>query len=628
MKISIIIDDDSRVVLTLAETQLENHQKLQILTWFKKDGNSLVSENVINLEKVIQYFDKEGIEYELSNKAQNYIDQHAKQIKNQAIIFSSALDFKQGKFDRRDLNEFSDSLGHMVKRKLKDHQVKSTYHLNLVGNGANFSVPGSGKTTVVLTYFQKLRLEKKVNTLFVVGPPACFYPWQDEYKEVLGETPKVKILSGLNKDGRQSVYADTYKPNDLYLITFQTLLNDTHYIKEFLSSPHVNALLVIDEAHYMKRINGNWASAVLNIAKSAPYRCALTGTPIPRSYNDLLNLMEFLWPNDSPITSQDKARLEIYEENGDFESAAKLLEPKIGPLFYRVRKSDLGLKPQIFHEPTKIKMNKYERKLYEAIVNKIRDYGKDDYLKNIDLVTQLRRGRMIRTRQSLSYTRLLASALKGYSEDMFSDESQLKDILLNYDDLEVPAKIEALLSKVRNLNKSNQKVVIWSNFIGTIDLIMKHLKKEGLYSKKITGSVPVEREKFSSEETRERIRDEFVDPGSGLDILIANPAACAESISLHKTCHHAMYYDLSYNLAQYLQSLDRIHRVGASEKISAYYDFLTYENTIDEDIINNLALKAEKMAKIIDQDYRIYSLDMSDVSGDEEAYERLFTKPN
>jgi len=626
MKISINIDDDSRVVLILGEIQLENHQRLQILSWFKKDGSSLVSDNLMNLEKVTQYFDKEAIGYELSQKAQSYIDQHSKEIQNQSILFSTALDFKHGKFNRKDLAEFSDLLGHIVKRKLKDHQVKSTYHLNLVGNGANFSVPGSGKTTVVLTYFQKLRLEKKVNTLFVVGPPACFYPWQDEYKEVLGEPPKVKILSGLNKDDRKSVYSDTYKPRDLYLITFQTLLNDTQYVKEFLSSPHVNALLVIDEAHYMKRVNGNWANAVLNIAKAAPYRCALTGTPIPRSYNDLLNLMEFLWPNDSPITSQDKARLEIFEENDNFEDAAKLLEPKIGPLFYRVRKEELGLKPQIFHNPTKIKMNKYERKLYEAIVNKIRDYGRDDYLKNIDLVAQLRRGRMIRARQSLSYTRLLTSALKDYSEKMFSDDSELKEILLNYDELEVPAKIEALLSKVRTLRESNQKVVIWSNFIGTIDLIMKQLKNEGFYSKKITGSVPVEREKFSSEETREKIRDEFVDPDSGLDILIANPAACAESISLHKTCHHAIYYDLSYNLAQYLQSLDRIHRVGASEKVSAYYDFLTYENTIDEDIIDNLARKAEKMAKIIDQDYRIYSLDMTDVSGDEEAYERLFTK--
>jgi SNF2 family DNA or RNA helicase len=367
---------------------------------------------------------------------------------------------------------------------------------------------------------------------------------------------------------------------------------------------------VIDEAHYMKRLDGNWANAVLNIAQVATYRCALTGTPIPRSYMDLLNLMEFLWLDKNPISSTDKARLQIYEENKDFESASKLLDPKIGPLFYRVRKRDLRLKPPVFHEPTLVKMNKNERVIYNAIVNKIRSYSQEDYLKNIDLVMKLRRGRMVRARQSLSYSRLLISALDDYKEDLLEEDSELKKLLIDYDNIEKPAKIEVLVRMVKDLQKRGEKVVIWSNFIGTIDLIIKTF----------------EREKLIDEETREKIRDEFVDPNSGLDILVANPAACAESISLHKTCHHAIYYDLSYNLAQYLQSLDRIHRVGASEKFSAYYDFLIYEDTIDEDILDNLNKKAEKMYRLIDKDYRIYSLDMSAANEDGEAYGRIFSK--
>ena len=107
-------------------------------------------------------------------------------------------------------------------------------------------------------------------------------------------------------------------------------------------------------------------------------------------------------------------------------------------------------------------------------------------------------------------------------------------------------------------------------------------------------------------------------------MLIANPAACAESISLHKTCFHAIYYDLSYNCAQYLQSLDRIHRVGGSEKNQANYYFLQYENTIDQDIKNNLDKKAQKMYEIIDQDFDIYSLDMFGEEDDLHAYDRLF----
>ena len=93
---------------------------------------------------------------------------------------------------------------------------------------------------------------------------------------------------------------------------------------------------------------------------------------------------------------------------------------------------------------------------------------------------------------------------------------------------------------------------------------------------------------------------------------------------MHKTCFHAIYYDLSYNCAQYLQSLDRIHRVGGSEKRRAHYHFLQYENTIDTDIKQNLDLKATKMYKVIEQDYNMFSLEMFGDDDDTQAYERLF----
>jgi len=110
-----------------------------------------------------------------------------------------------------------------------------------------------------------------------------------------------------------------------------------------------------------------------------------------------------------------------------------------------------------------------------------------------------------------------------------------------------------------------------------------------------------------------------------VDILVANPAACAESISLHKKCSNAVYYDLSYNCAQYLQSLDRIHRVGGSETKPAHYYFLQYEDSIDSDILANVRRKAANMSAIIDKDYAIYSLDMfEDEDDDLKAYERLF----
>jgi hypothetical protein len=76
-----------------------------------------------------------------------------------------------------------------------------------------------------------------------------------------------------------------------------------------------------------------------------------------------------------------------------------------------------------------------------------------------------------------------------------------------------------------------------------------------------------------------------------------------------------------------LQSLDRIHRVGGSETVEANYYFLQYANSIDQDILNNLRRKAERMSRIIDQDFRIYSLDLFEEDDDDiNAYDRLFGK--
>jgi hypothetical protein len=45
-------------------------------------------------------------------------------------------------------------------------------------------------------------------------------------------------------------------------------------------------------------------------------------------------------------------------------------------------------------------------------------------------------------------------------------------------------------------------------------------------------------------------------------VLVANYAACAEGISLHKACHNAIYVDRTFQAELYLQSEDRIHRLG------------------------------------------------------------------
>lgn len=592
------------------------------------DEYVLVSQAVREtLMKLCNYLDVEKASYTLSESCVEALSDAKEAIRRSELIWNKAGDFKEGKYSRAEFSEFLEFVNTNIKRPLRDHQIKAAYHLYLVKNGANFSVPGSGKTAVVLTVYEKLKQEGLVNVIYVVGPPACFEPWRNEFKLTLGREPNYRILAGGQQEERRlEYYNQAAQKAELYLTSFQTLMNDQESLITFLNERGTKTFLVIDEAHYIKQLEGSWSNAVLGVAEFAKYRCVLTGTPMPRSYTDVFNLIDFLWRSTSPLNSESKLHIKIQEENHDTAAAKHTMKETIGPVFYRVRKSDLGLIPAVFHRPYVIPMNRYEHQVYTAIENKIIDYTKEDYLKNIELVQRLRRGRIIRLRQCASYVRLLLTALEGYEEDLVEHESNIAKVIYEYDKLEVPGKLQFLVSLVKDLISKNQKVVIWGNFIGTLKLIVDYLTKNSLNCKLIYGATPIERTSITEEETRESIRAEFIALGSGLDILVANPAACGESISLHKTCFHAIYYDLSYNCAQYLQSLDRIHRVGGSEINQANYHFLQYEGTIDQDIESNLDNKARKMQEVIDEDYGVYSLNMSGEDDDIQAYERLFER--
>ncbi len=577
--------------------------------------------------KLVAYFKREGLSYDLESGTEGLLREQEEAFSDMAGAVEKGKHLKDGTPDLQEAMEFHAFLQSSVSRPLKDHQYKAALHLLSTRNGANFSVPGSGKTTVVLAVFQRLRQLGQIDSLFVVGPPSCFGPWRVEYEAVLGARPTFEILAGGDVDTRRSKYfVNRDSTCDLYLTTFQTLQRDWERVSVLFQVQGVRFYLVVDEAHYIKQLGGAWADAVLNVARHATRRCILTGTPFPRAYTDAFNLFDVLWPVSSPIPSETKTRIELYAQRKELGRAAELLDASIGPLFYRVRKTDLGLAPQIFHEPISVQMNKYERRVYDAILDRIMDLSRFEFCRDFELLSRLHRGRMTRLRQCLSYSILLGTAVTEYSENLVGEDLSLSDVIKHYDELETPAKLESLLRIVVQLCAQGQKIVIWSNFVRTLKLLRERVSALGHGVRLIYGDTPIQNADVHDELTREEIIREFVDPTSGVDVLVANPAACAESISLHKTCSHAIYYDMSYNCAQYLQSLDRIHRVGGSEDKPAHYYFLQYDDSIEPDILTNVQRKAENMSAIIDQDYPIYSLDMFAEDEEAEAYERLFGK--
>ena len=76
--------------------------------------------------------------------------------------------------------------------------------------------------------------------------------------------------------------------------------------------------------------------------------------------------------------------------------------------------------------------------------------------------------------------------------------------------------------------------------------------------------------------------------------------AVAESISLHKACHNAIYIERSFNAAHFIQSKDRIHRYGLPAGTTTNYYYLVSEDSIDETIDERLAVKENRLIEIME----------------------------
>jgi SNF2 family DNA or RNA helicase len=83
-------------------------------------------------------------------------------------------------------------------------------------------------------------------------------------------------------------------------------------------------------------------------------------------------------------------------------------------------------------------------------------------------------------------------------------------------------------------------------------------------------------------------------------VLLSNPATLGEGISLHHKCHDAVYVDRDFAAGRFLQSLDRIHRLGLRHDITTRITVLASEGTIDEVVAARLADKLTFMGGILD----------------------------
>ena len=479
-----------------------------------------------------------------------------------------------------------------TKRELRTFQMRDLRRLLALENGANFSVPGAGKTTVALALH--LLTRKPGQHFLVVCPKSAFPAWREVIDDciVAGAPPAVSepftFLSGRSEEIQRALDSGATR----FVINYDLLISRPELIQNHLATHPTHLLL--DESHRMKAgIRSQRGALLLSLATLPVRRDILTGTPMPQSEADISSQLNFLWPGLG---------------YGEEIAAGRPPREVLGNLYVRTTKDELGLTPptRVF---TKVPMADGQLALYAVIKSEaIRELSNLNTARGLDL---FKAKRSVMRLLQLSANPILA--LNAITADLPGFDSGIVEEVLS----DGPStKMRAVEARARALFKDGRKSVIWTIFTDTI------LQMEGLLADlnpvSLYGAIPSGDPTDLA--TREgRLRRFHEDKSCA--VMIANPAAAGEGISLHHVCHDALYLDRTYVTTHYLQSIDRIHRLGLPPGIETNIEIFQTMTApglgcIDHSVSRRLAKKIRELERLLD-DRDLHRIALDEESADE-----------
>ncbi|PZE28375.1 DEAD/DEAH box helicase [Curtobacterium sp. MCLR17_042] len=436
-------------------------------------------------------------------------------------------------------------------RTLLPAQERAVAALVDAGSGGNFSVPGSGKTTMTYAVYASLRAAGTADRMLVIAPQSAYEAWEEEADACFDHPPVVEVAPRAPR-----------RESEVVVVNYERLASGSLRAALHRWAQRHRLMVVYDEAHRAKRgIAGLHGAAARDVTDLATHRFVLTGTPMPNSEDDLVAVLDLAWPGHG-------ARL------------AGSQTPNAERSWVRITKDELQLDPAHVVVET-VELDRDHRRLYDAVVAGLVDGD----------------GRFVDQGRRAAIMRVLAAAanplLLGQDDDALlwstggPSDRTVEELLDDLRGAARPAKLLAAAAHADRYARAGQKVLIWTNFVGNVAELARLLAP--LQPAVVTGATPRDDPAAPTDRVRELRRFREDDDCS---VLIATPQTLGEGISLHQVCQAQIHVDRSFNAGLYLQALDRTHRVGMPAGTSAEVTLLVADGTIDEAV--DMALR-EKM---------------------------------
>ncbi|WP_270789489.1 SNF2-related protein [Enterococcus diestrammenae] len=570
-------------LINLTNTDRKLKRGSDLTQFFEEDNQTVKSTTTYkNIERIIsvteQRANRKNIKVLISDAVKEFISRNKYSIEQYKIlgeVYKGRLD----KFPHDKLvsfEEFSGVVQNEVQRPLYNLHLRAAYYEYEMARAANFSVPGAGKTAMLLGVFAFLnRAEvsdsERIDRILVISPINAFDSWKREFKEVFGEKKQLRPIDCQSSNDFKYQLNTDWGVSNLVLINYESLPSYVDQLKQVIDD---KTMLVFDEVHRIKNPYGKRAAKALEIARIPKFKYVLTGTPIPNTYQDIYNFLHILYGNEySSYFGWDSQSL----LNPKYRMIREINQ-KIHPFFWRTNKTDLLVPPAEDDHVELVAPTAEQLDLAEEIYFN----EPSSFAKLIRLLQASTNPSLVK--ESINYNELMSydddGDIKGISEKEFNEllgsAQPTKDgaySTVNFDTM-VSSKFVRGIELVSSIANQNKKILVWGIFVDTLKKITNELRTRGYKVNLVYGG--------TDKSERVQLIDEFRD--GDVQILVSNPQTLGESISLHQTVHDAVYFEFDFNLTFMLQSRDRIHRLGLnSNQYTRYY----YLQTTAEDVFSN-----------------------------------------
>ena len=398
---------------------------------------------------------------------------------------------------------------------------------------------GLGKTSAAIV----ASIEAKPNKTLVICPASLKQNWK---REIENYTDKPIYIC----EGKK------YEDSANYVIINYDIMKNFHSLKskeETIIQKSKFDLVIIDESHYIKSPQASRTKLINDICKDINKIWLLTGTPLTSRPIDYFNLLSLV---DSPVARNWMAYVRRYCAGYQFtvgmnkvwnvNGASNLdeLRERTSPLLLRRLKENVLDLPEKIITPVYLTLKSKE---YENVMGEYFDWVKNNPKESKSL--------------SVQFTKLMKV------RQIIADE-----------------KVKNTIELIQNTLEQERKVIVFSNFTGSLNKIYEHFKKNAV---KLDGS--------STTKQRQDSVDKFQNEDK-IKVFVGNIKAAGVGITL-TSGDVVIFNDLSFVPADHSQAEDRAYRIGQKNSVSVLYPI--FENTIEGIIYDMLDRKKKIISTVL-----------------------------